>query len=47
MIYNMNIISKTLESGMRVCLIQKPEYNKSVFMLSTPVGGMDVEQIVD
>lgn len=47
MAYNMNIISKTLSSGMRVCLVQKKGYNKSVFMLSTPVGGMDVEQIVD
>lgn len=43
----MNIMSKTLENGMKVILVQKPDYKKSVFMLSTPAGGMDVEQIVD
>lgn len=45
--YNMNILKKTLQNGMRVCLVQKKEYKKSVFMLSTPAGGMDVEQMVD
>ncbi len=42
--YNMNILSKTLENGMKVILVQKDEFKKSVFMLSTPAGGMDVEQ---
>lgn len=45
--YNMNILSKTLANGMKVILVQKPDYKKSVFMLSTPAGGMDVEQEID
>ena len=45
--YNMNILSKTLENGMHVYLVQKPDYKKSVFMLSTGTGGMDIEQVIE
>ncbi len=42
--YNMNIVEKTLDNGLHVILLQKPEYKKSLFMCSAPIGGYDVEQ---
>lgn len=38
-------IEETLENGLHVVLWQKPEYEKSYFMMATPLGALDVEQI--
>lgn len=45
--YNFTITKKKLENGLTVILIHKPEYVKSFFMLSAPVGGADIVQSVN
>ncbi len=42
--YNMEIVEKDLKNGLHVILIQKPDYQKSLFMCSAPVGGLDLQQ---
>lgn len=39
-----NRLEKTLDNGMRAVIIQKPGYNRSMFMLGVPAGGMNLEQ---
>ena len=45
--YNANLISKTLSNGMRVFLIHKPEYVKSIFLCGFGVGGFNIQEVVD
>ena len=40
--YNANLISKTLSNGMRVFLIHKPDYVKSLFLCGFGVGGFNI-----
>lgn len=35
---------KTLDNGLRVVLWQKEDYEKSLFMMATPLGAMDLKQ---
>ncbi|MBP3852994.1 MAG: insulinase family protein, partial [Erysipelotrichaceae bacterium] len=44
--YQMDITEKVLSNGMRVILVHKPDYNRSLFMLSTRAGGFDIKQRV-
>lgn len=44
--YQMDITEKVLSNGMRVILVHKPDYNRSLFMLSTQAGGFDIKQRV-
>ena len=45
--YNLNIKKETLLNGLQVILVHKPEYQKSLFLLGTNVGGFDIDQNVD
>lgn len=45
--YNLEMTKKTLDNGLTVILIHKPDYAKSFFMLSAPVGGADIIQSVN
>ncbi|MGM9948346.1 EF-P 5-aminopentanol modification-associated protein YfmH [Floccifex sp.] len=42
--YNIKQMEKTLENGMKVVLIQKEGFKKSLFMCASPCGGFDIEQ---
>ena len=44
--YKLNCTEKTLSNGMHVILVHKPDYNRSLFMLSTQAGGFDLKQRV-
>lgn len=35
---------ETLENGLRVILWQKENYERSFFMMATPLGAMDLQQ---
>lgn len=37
--------SKTLDNGLKVILWEKKDFNKSYFMMATPLGGLDLNQI--
>lgn len=43
--YQESYVEETLENGLRVVLWQKPEYEKSLFMMATPLGAMDMKQV--
>ena len=45
--YNANLISKTLSNGMRVFLIHKPDYVKSLFLCGFGVGGFNIKEDVN
>lgn len=45
--YNLEITKEVLENGLQVILVHKPEYQKSLFLLGTGVGGFDIDQNVD
>lgn len=42
--YKINVVEKTLENGLHVVLVEKPDYEKSLFMCAIPSGGFDVVQ---
>lgn len=44
--YQWDITEKTLSNGMHVILVHKPDFNRSLFMLSTQAGGYDIKQQV-
>lgn len=43
--YRETYVDETLENGLRVILWQKPNYQKSLFMMATPLGAVDLKQI--
>ncbi|MCR0206161.1 insulinase family protein [[Clostridium] innocuum] len=43
--YGESYVEETLENGLHVVLWQKPEYEKSLFMMATPLGAMDMKQV--
>lgn len=43
--YKENYVEETLENGLHVVLWQKPDYEKSLFMMATPLGAMDMKQV--
>lgn len=43
--YQETYYEETLENGLHVVLWQKPKYQKSLFMMSTPLGAMDIKQV--
>lgn len=45
--YNVKQIEKTLKNGMKVVLLQKEGFQKSLFMCAAPCGGFDIDQICD
>lgn len=45
--YSMHKREETLDNGMHVILVHKPEFVRSLFLLSAPVGGFDIRQSVD
>ena len=38
-------VEETLENGLHVVLWHKPDYEKSYFMMATPLGALDMEQV--
>ena len=45
--YNLDVQTKRLENGMRVVLIHKPDYVKSLFLCGFGVGGFNIQEDVD
>lgn len=43
--YHESYFEETLENGLRVVLWQKPDYQKSLFMMAAPIGALDMEQV--
>ncbi len=43
--YKERYAEEVLENGLHVVLWHKPDYEKSLFMLGTPLGAMDISQI--
>ena len=43
--YQESYYSETLSNGLHVVLWKKEDYAKSLFMMSTPLGAMDLEQV--
>lgn len=43
--YQETYYEETLPNGLQVVLWQKPNYHKSLFMMSTPLGALDIKQI--
>lgn len=43
--YKESYIEETLSNGLHVVLWRKPDYEKSLFMMATPLGALDVEQV--
>lgn len=43
--YQETYVEETLENGLHVVLWQKPDFEKSLFMMSTPLGAFDLKQI--
>ena len=43
--YRESYVEETLENGLHVVLWHKPDYEKSLFMMSTPLGAMDLKQV--
>lgn len=43
--YQESYIEETLDNGLKVVLWQKKGYEKSYFMMTTPLGAMDIEQV--
>lgn len=42
--YNLDIKEKTLENGLHVILVHKPDYHKSLFLVGAGCGGFDIVQ---
>lgn len=42
--YQESYVEETLENGLHVVLWQKPEYEKSLFMMASPLGALDMRQ---
>lgn len=42
--YQENYVEETLDNGLHVVLWQKPEYERSLFMMATPLGALDMKQ---
>lgn len=42
--YQEQYIEETLDNGLHVVLWHKPDYAKSLFLMATPLGAMDMEQ---
>ncbi len=42
--YNLNIKEETLENGLHVILVHKPDYHKSLFLVGAGCGGFDIIQ---
>lgn len=42
--YNLDITEETLENGLHVILVHKPDYHKSLFLVGAGCGGFDVDQ---
>lgn len=45
--YNLDLTKETLPNGLQVLLVHKPDYQRSLFLLGTKVGGFDIDQNVD
>lgn len=45
--YNVDIQKKTLDNGMRVILIHKPDYVKSLFLCGFGVGGFNIQEMIE
>lgn len=43
--YQESYVEETLDNGLHVVLWQKPDYEKSLFMMATPLGAMDMKQV--
>lgn len=43
--YQESYVEETLENGLHVVLWQKPDYEKSLFMMSTPLGALGLKQV--
>ena len=43
--YKETYYEETLENGLKVVIWHKPNYEKSHFMLATPLGALDIEQV--
>lgn len=43
--YQERYVEETLDNGLHVVLWQKPDYEKSLFMMATPLGAMDMKQV--
>lgn len=43
--YQEHYVEETLDNGLHVVLWQKPDYEKSLFMMATPLGAMDMKQV--
>ncbi|MEG1639195.1 MAG: hypothetical protein RR274_06600 [Erysipelotrichaceae bacterium] len=43
--YKESYVEETLDNGLHVVLWNKPDYEKSYFMMATPLGAMDIQQI--
>ena len=43
--YQESYIEETLPNGLKVVLWQKKGYEKSYFMMTTPLGALDIEQV--
>ena len=42
--YQESYVEETLENGLHVVLWQKPDFEKSLFMMATPLGALDMNQ---
>lgn len=42
--YQENYVEETLDNGLHVVLWQKPDYERSLFMMATPLGALDMKQ---
>lgn len=42
--YQESYIEETLDNGLHVVLWQKPDYERSLFMMATPLGALDMKQ---
>lgn len=42
--YQESYVEETLDNGLHVVLWQKPDYERSLFMMATPLGALDMKQ---
>lgn len=43
--YQESYIEETLDNGLHVVLWKKPDYERSLFMMATPLGALDMKQV--
>lgn len=43
--YKESYVEETLDNGLKVILWHKPDFEKSYFMMATPLGAMDLKQV--